>query len=96
MWFVSVTQVKLAQGGPILYVSFWPHTLADRLCFVNYDLCLGASNFTPFDIGCSSLKKDISVKYFKIQQTRLGLPWRSVTHQKIVVIRRGDILVKQL
>ena len=43
------------------------------------------------------------MKYFmdfniKVQQTRLhvGLPWRSVTHQKIVVIRRGDILCKIL
>ena len=33
--------------------SLWPHTLADRLCFVNYDLCSGAFNFIPFAIGCS-------------------------------------------
>ena len=83
MWSLSVTQVRIAQGGPILYVSFWPHTLADRLCFINYDLCLGASNFTPFAKAVQVLKRTdliLSCRYvkcfmdFKIQQTRLGLP----------------------
>ena len=80
-------QVKIAQGGPILYVCFWPHTLADRQVVFHQkrtDLILSYPH----------------VKYFmdfniKIQQTRLGLRG-SVTHQKLVVITRGNILVKQL
>ena len=56
----SVMQVKIAQQGPILYVSFSTHTLAVSfylINFINYDLCLGTSTFTPFAVGCSVLKR---------------------------------------
>ena len=43
----------IGQGGPILFVFFWPPTLAASVYFVNYDLGLGASTFTPFVVGCS-------------------------------------------
>ena len=53
MCSVSVTQFKIAQGGPILYVSFWPQT--GRVSSIM--ICFGASNLTLFAIGCSSLKR---------------------------------------
>ena len=51
--------------------------------FINYDLCSGASTFTPFAVGCSILKKTdlilsyLYVKYFKdYNKYNNRIPWK--------------------
>ena len=58
MCSVSVMQVKIAQGGAICMFPSGP-IIWQTGCASSVMICLGASNFTPSGIGCSSLKKDL-------------------------------------
>ena len=68
-----------------------------------YDLCLGASTFTPFAVGCSVLKKTdliFSCPYVKFSMDfnkyNSRIPWKSVIHKQIVVIGEAISYLKQL